>query len=392
MSHASLLEPGDTLLDRHLGSNEAETAAMLATVGHSSLDALVDAAVPAAIRLRRPLDLPSPTGERETLLRLRVIAEKNKVYRSYLGTGYSDTVTPPVILRNIMENPAWYTSYTPYQAEISQGRLEALLNFQTMVTDLTGMEIANASLLDEATAAAEAMGLARAVSPNEASAKFVVSDLCHPQNIEVVRTRAKPLGLEVVVAPLAELAGHLDGAFGLLLQYPATDGTLADYSGLIAKAKAKGVVAVVAADLLALTVLTPPGKFGADVVVGSAQRFGVPPRLRRAARRVLRDAGRVQALDAGPPRRRLEGRAGETRRSASPSRPASSTSAGTRRPATSAPPRPSWRTWRRRTPSTTARPGCAGSPPASTSWRSSSPRGRRRWGTAPAASSSTPSG
>jgi len=250
---------------------------MLEAVGYDSLDALIDAAVPEAIRFRRPLDLPAPTGERATLERLRTIAAKNKIFRSYIGMGYADTITPPVIQRNILENPAWYTSYTPYQAEISQGRLEALLNFQTMIIDLTGMEIANASLLDEATAAAEAMGLAFHARKNEGARKFLVSDRCHRQTIDVIRTRAKPLGIEVETAlPFGLKHAFDESYFGMLLQYPGTDGRLLDYTGLIARAKEKGVIAIVAADLLALTVLTPPGKFGADVVVGSAQRFGVP--------------------------------------------------------------------------------------------------------------------
>ena len=273
----TLLAPSDALLPRHLGSNPAEVGRMLETVGYGSLDELIDAAVPEAIRFRRPLDLPAPTGERETLERLRTIAGKNKIFRSYIGMGYADTITPPVIQRNILENPAWYTSYTPYQAEISQGRLEALLNFQTMIIDLTGMEIANASLLDEATAAAEAMGLAFHARKNEGAKKFIVSNYCHPQTIEVVQTRAKPLGIEVEVVMQGPLRRSLDeSCFGLLLQYPGTHGRLLDYTGLIAKAKEHGILAIVAADLLALTVLTPPGQFGADVVVGSAQRFGVP--------------------------------------------------------------------------------------------------------------------
>ncbi|MDE1171953.1 MAG: aminomethyl-transferring glycine dehydrogenase [Verrucomicrobium sp.] len=267
----------DPLLPRHLGSGQEEVAAMLAAVGQPSLDALADAAVPAAIRLRRPLDLPAPVGEGEALEKLRAIAGKNRVFRSYLGTGYYDCVTPPVILRNILENPAWYTSYTPYQAEISQGRLEALLNFQTMVTDLTGMEIANASLLDEATAAAEAMALAHAVSPNTGAVKFLVAGGCFPQTIEVLRTRAEPLGIEIVVGIDGALHKQFDETFfGLIVQYPRTEGRIWNYSSLFSKAKEKGIVSIVAADLLALTVLMPPGQFGADVVVGSAQRFGVP--------------------------------------------------------------------------------------------------------------------
>jgi glycine dehydrogenase len=275
LSAEALTEPGDWLLPRHLGSNAEEIAAMLEVVGFPSLDALVDAAVPENIRLRRALNLPAPLGERAALDRLRAIAGRNRIFRSYLGMGYSDTVTPPVIQRNILENPAWYTSYTPYQAEISQGRLEALLNFQTLVTDLTGMEIANASLLDEATAAAEGMGLAFHARTNPEARRFLVSDLCHPQTIAVVETRAKPLGIAVTVGDV--FAQPVDGSFfGVLLQYPATDGALLDYTAIAAQAKAAGALVIVAADLLALTVLRPPSEFGADVVVGSAQRFGVP--------------------------------------------------------------------------------------------------------------------
>ncbi|HEY8966353.1 MAG TPA: aminomethyl-transferring glycine dehydrogenase [Candidatus Methylacidiphilales bacterium] len=274
-SKDALAGPSDWLLPRHVGSNAEEVAAMLKVTGHASLEALVDDAVPEKIRLRRPLDLPEALGQQEGLARLRAYSEKNRLFRSYIGEGYYDCVVPPVIQRNVFENPAWYTSYTPYQAEISQGRLEALLNFQTMVADLTGMEIANASLLDEATAAAEAMAMAFHLRKHDAARIFVLSHLAHPQTVEVVRTRAKPLGIAVIVGDV--FGAELDASvFGLLLQYPATDGSLRDYAALAAKAKEAGALVVVATDLLALTVLRPPGAFGADIVLGNSQRFGVP--------------------------------------------------------------------------------------------------------------------
>jgi len=265
----------DPFAPRHLGPGTAEVPAMLAALGQPSLDALIDAAVPASIREREPLRVPAAVGESAALAELRAIAARNEVFRSFIGQGYADTFTPPVIQRAILENPGWYTAYTPYQAEISQGRLEALLNFQTMIGDLTGLEIANASLLDEGTAAAEAMMLCRRVQEG-AGGCFFVSAACHPQTIDVVRTRARPLGIEVVVGDHRAVA--LDGRFfGVLVQYPDTGGTVHDYAEFFARAHAAGALGVVAADLLALTLLRPPGEFGADVAVGSAQRFGVPP-------------------------------------------------------------------------------------------------------------------
>ena len=268
------LAPPDSFPRRHLGPSETETAAMLAQLGHSSLDTLIDAAVPASIRVRRPLRLPAAAGESAALAELRTIARRNKVFRSFIGMGYYDTFTPPVIQRTIFENPGWYTAYTPYQAEISQGRLEALLNFQTMICDLTGLEIANASMLDEGTAAAEAMMLCHRMKEG-AGGVFFVSAACHPQTIEVVRTRARPLGIEIVVGDhrAFQIANQV---FGVLVQYPDTWGSIHDYAGFFAQAHAAGAHCVVAADLLALTLLRAPGEFGADVVVGSAQRFGVP--------------------------------------------------------------------------------------------------------------------
>ncbi len=268
-----LLEPSDTFLRRHLGPSHGEVSEMLATLGHDSLDTLIDAAIPAGIRVKKPLDLPAPQGEHETLRELRDIGKKNRVCHSYLGMGYSDTITPPVIQRNILENPGWYTAYTPYQAEIAQGRLEALVNFQTMITDLTALDIANASLLDEATAAAEAMAMARAQSRKGGA--FFISQRCHPQTIDVVRTRAEPLGVKVIVGDEFSF-DFPEFVFGALLQYPATDGVIHDYAAFVEKVHAQGGLAIVAADILALVLLKPPGEFGADIAIGSTQRFGVP--------------------------------------------------------------------------------------------------------------------
>src|SRR5256714_2769051 len=258
---------------RHIGPNEAETAEMLRAVGFENLDALIDATVPANIRLDRELELPKAKSENEALAELRALSLKNKVARNFIGAGYSDTITPPVIQRNILENPGWYTAYTPYQAELAQGRLEALLNFQNMVTDLTALDIANASLLDEATAAAEAMALCHAVVAGRKT--FFVADNCHPQTIEVVRTRAKPLGIEVKIDNFSRFKFD-SPVFGALVQYPATDGAIYDYTGFVRRAHDAGALVVVAADILALTLLKPPGEFGADVAVGNTQRFGVP--------------------------------------------------------------------------------------------------------------------
>ena len=267
------LEGVEDFAGRHVGPGDADIAEMLAFLGLRSLDDLVDRAVPPAIRSTMP-DMPALGTESAVLDRVRALAARNRVFRSFIGMGFHDCITPPVILRNVLENPAWYTAYTPYQAEISQGRLEALLNFQQMVIDLTGMEIANASLLDEATAAAEAMTLMKRVGRRESDTVFVAAG-CHPQTVAVVRTRAEPLGIEVRVG---DPAVDLDPAavFGVLLQYPATDGTVADFEALAARCHAAGALVAVAADPLALVMLKPPGAWGADVVVGSAQRFGVP--------------------------------------------------------------------------------------------------------------------
>jgi glycine dehydrogenase len=258
---------------RHIGPNDAEVAHMLRDVGFENLDGLIEAAIPKNIRLDRQLNLPEARSESQALAELRAISKKNKVVRSFIGAGYSDCITPPVIQRNILENPGWYTAYTPYQAELAQGRLEALLNFQTMVTDLTGLDIANASLLDEATAAAEAMTLCHAVLPDRNT--FFVADNCHPQTIEVVRTRAKPLDIDVKIDSFSRFKFDKT-VFGALVQYPATDGAIYDYTEFVRQAHEAGALVVVAADILALTLLKPPGEFGADVAIGNTQRFGVP--------------------------------------------------------------------------------------------------------------------
>ena len=265
----------DAFAARHIGPSDEEIKEMLSTLGHDSLDELIDATVPAAIRLRRELDLPIAQSEHEALDSIRALARKNRVNRSFIGLGFHETITPPAIQRNILENPGWYTAYTPYQAEIAQGRLEALLTFQTVVIDLTGLEIANASLLDEATAAAEAMTLAYAARGKAGKEKFFVSALCHPQTIEVVRTRAKVRGIEVIVGN-HETAKLGEDVFGVLVQYPATDGAVYDYRAVAAQAHSSGALVVAAADLLSLTLLTPPGEWGADIAVGNTQRFGVP--------------------------------------------------------------------------------------------------------------------
>ncbi len=263
----------DLFVRRHIGPNAAETATMLKVIGYDSVDALVDAAVPKAIRLSEPLNLPQPVSEFDALRELKSIASQNQVCRSFIGMGYYDTITPPVIQRNVLENPGWYTQYTPYQAEISQGRLEALLNFQTMAAELTGLDIANASMLDEATAAAEAMTMSSRLK--DGRNVYFISETCHPQTIEVVSARAKALGIEAVVGN-AETFAFSDKVFGALVQYPDTFGAIHDYAPFVEKAHAAGAMVTVATDLLALTLIKPPGEFGADIAVGSAQRFGVP--------------------------------------------------------------------------------------------------------------------
>ncbi|HXV77477.1 MAG TPA: aminomethyl-transferring glycine dehydrogenase [Candidatus Polarisedimenticolaceae bacterium] len=275
MKNRSPVDPTDLFAPRHIGSAPDQLQAMLGSLGFDSLDRLSDAIVPDDIRLRRDLRLGPPRSESRALAELRQIARHNEVYRSFIGLGYHGCITPPVIQRNILENPGWYTQYTPYQAEIAQGRLEALLNFQTMVADLTALPMANASLLDEATAAAEAMSLCLAAS--RATAKtFFVADDCHPQTIAVVRTRAGAAGIEVRTGDARQIDFSAGELFAVLVQYPTTDGRVRDYAPLAHAAHEAGALLVVATDLLALTLLRPPGEFGADVAIGSSQRFGVP--------------------------------------------------------------------------------------------------------------------
>jgi glycine dehydrogenase len=278
MGTPEFLNPTDTFIHRHLGPTEADMREMLALLGLQSLQALSDATVPRDIQFGRALDLPPHRGEQAVLQELRGLADENRIYRSFIGAGYYDCITPGVIQRNILENPGWYTQYTPYQAEISQGRLEALVNFQTMVTDLTGLPLANASLLDEATAAAEAMTMCIAIARSDGQERkeFFVSQDCHPQTIAVMRTRAEPLGMTLHVGRTKTIAFDNPRLSGILLQYPTTDGYVGDYRAIVEQAHKAGVLVAVATDLLALTLLRPPGEFGADIAVGSSQRFGVP--------------------------------------------------------------------------------------------------------------------
>ncbi|MCS6832919.1 MAG: glycine dehydrogenase (aminomethyl-transferring), partial [Flammeovirgaceae bacterium] len=268
----------ETFEARHNSSSPEEIREMLKLVKAASLDELIGQTIPEKIRLKKELQLPKPQTEHQFLRNFKKIAAKNKIFKSYIGQGYYDCITPTVILRNILENPGWYTAYTPYQAEIAQGRLEMLLNFQTMVKDLTGMELANASLLDEGTAAAEAMTLLFAAKErNKKNAyKFFVSHTCHPQTIDVLKTRSKPLGIELVIGDYRQLNILDPYLYGVLLQYPDTEGEVVDYTDFIAACREQNVKVAIATDLLALTLLKPPGEMGADVAVGSAQRFGVP--------------------------------------------------------------------------------------------------------------------
>ena len=280
MTRTSLtqLEARDSFIPRHIGPSPAEQAAMLATLGYPSRAALIDAIVPANIRKKSKLELGQffdPMPEQAALGKLKALAAKNKVMKSMIGQGYFNSHTPGVILRNIFENPAWYTAYTPYQPEISQGRLEAILNFQQMITDLTGMGIANSSMLDEGTAAAEAMTLIQRVGKS-ASNVFYVADDVLPQTLEVVQTRAEPIGVEVRTIAAADIGALSEPCFGVLIQYPGVNGDVRDYRAAVEKLHAAGAMVIAAADLLALTLLAPPGDWGCDVVVGNSQRFGVP--------------------------------------------------------------------------------------------------------------------
>ena len=264
---------------RHIGPQAGDVEAMLNKIGASTIDELIDNTIPKNIRLKEPLNISAPLTEFNYLSQLKTIANKNKLFKSYIGMGYYNCIVPPVIQRNVLENPGWYTAYTPYQAEIAQGRLEALLNFQTMVCDLTGLEIANASLLDEATAAAEGMIMfyhnrgREAIKSN--ANKFFVSELCFPQTIDVLKTRALPLNIELVIGN-HENQVFDKSFFGTLLQYPAGNGEVYNYTSLAKQLHEKEIKVAVASDLMALVLLTPPGEWGADVVVGNSQRFGVP--------------------------------------------------------------------------------------------------------------------
>ena len=272
---ADVLARSDSFARRHIGPRTSEVREMLAALGLESLDDLIGQTVPASIRRHEPLGIPDPKGEHELLAELRAMVDANQVFRSYIGQGYHGCITPPPVLRNITENPGWYTQYTPYQAEIAQGRLEALINFQTMVGDLTGLPLSNSSLLDEATAAAEAMTMCRRILRGKRAGFFVAED-CHPQTIEVIRTRAEPLGIAMHTGPLSEVDFASQDLCGVLVQYPTTDGRIEDYRDLVERAHGAGALVVAAVDLLALVMLEAPGSWGADIAVGSTQRFGVP--------------------------------------------------------------------------------------------------------------------
>ncbi|MFM2394944.1 MAG: hypothetical protein RLZZ546_2927, partial [Bacteroidota bacterium] len=265
--------------NRHIGPNEQELYEMLSVIGSPSIDALIEETVPAAIRMDKSLSIPEAQSEHEYLLNLKQIASKNKVFKNYIGQGYYGTITPSVILRNVFHNPGWYTQYTPYQAEIAQGRLESLLNFQTMVADLTGLPIANASLLDEGTAAAEAMAMMEGIRnkkrKNNPAKKFFVDQNVFAQTVDVVYTRANPLGIEVIVGDW-KTADINDEWMGVLIQYPDSIGVIHEYKNFVSRCKEKEIMVTVASDLMSLCVLTPPGEWGADIVVGNSQRFGVP--------------------------------------------------------------------------------------------------------------------
>jgi glycine dehydrogenase len=275
MQASALLGPSDTFVSRHIGPSEDEIQAMLAVVGASSLDALIDQSIPRSIRTQKPLSIGPARGEHELLQELQRMAKKNRVQRSMIGMGYYDCIVPGVVQRNVLENPGWYTQYTPYQAEISQGRMEALVNFQTMIADLTGLPLANASLLDEATAAAEAMSMCVGITGRKKRG-FFVERRTHPQTIEVIRTRAEPIGVTVHVGDVDQIDFAKQDLFGVLVQYPNTEGAILDYAALATKTHDHGALFVCATDLLALVLLEPPGELGADIAIGSAQRFGVP--------------------------------------------------------------------------------------------------------------------
>ena len=345
------LKHSDKFVRRHIGPDGNDAAKMLAQLGFKKLDELIDAAVPKNIRLQKKMNLPAARGEFEALAELENVAGENKVFRSFIGMGYYDCITPAVIQRNVLENPGWFTQYTPYQAEISQGRLEALLNFQTMVSDLTALDIANASMLDEATAAAEAMTMSHRLV--DGRNVFFISENCHPQNIQVVRTRGEALGIEIIVGN-HENFQFSEKVFGALVQYPDTFGAIHDFSGFAEKAHDAGALLTVATDLLALTLIQPPGEFGADIAVGSAQRFGVPlgygGRTRRFLPRAINSNVSCPAASSAFQRIRAA-----NPRCASRSAHASSTFAAKKRQVTFAPRRRCSQTWRHSTPVITVR-------------------------------------
>ena len=307
------LEHPDTFVRRHVAPDDRDIAEMLRVTGKSSLDELIEQTIPSTIRLRRPLALPAALSERDLLDKLSEIANKNEIWRSFLGMGYSDCITPPVIQRNVLENPGWYTQYTPYQAEISQGRLEALLNFQTMVSDLTALEIANASLLDEASAAAEAMHMMESSSSADDRHAIFLSDGCHPQTIEVLRTRAAAHGIEVIVGDAARAFDSDHKLFGVILQYPRTDGALDDWRALIARAHASGVMVAMACDLLALALIVPPGRARRGHRLRERAALRRAARIRRPARGVLRVQGGARSQAPRAHHRRQRRRAGRPR-------------------------------------------------------------------------------
>ena len=291
MATPEFLNPTDTFIHRHLGPTEADVREMLALLGLQSLQTLTDSTVPRDIQFGRALDIPLHRGEQEVLQELRGLAEENRIYRSYLGMGYYDCITPGVIQRNILENPGWYTQYTPYQAEIAQGRLEALVNFQTMVADLTGLPLANASLLDEATAAAEAMAMCLAIArgAGQERKEFFVSEDCHPQTIAVLKTRAEPLDVTLHVGRTQTIEFSNERLSGILLQYPATDGYVGDYQALVEQAHKAGTLVVVATDLLALTLLRPPGRIRRRYSGGFQPTVRCADGIWRSSRRVSLD-------------------------------------------------------------------------------------------------------
>ncbi len=323
----SLIEP-DEFTRRHIGPSPADVDVMLQVLGAESVDALLAQTMPTSIRTEAPLALGGGVSEADALARLRQIAGRNRRVTSLIGMGYTGTVTPPVIARNVLENPAWYTAYTPYQPEISQGRLEALLNFQTLITELTGLDVTNASLLDEATAAAEAMTMARRQSKSSSN-RFVVHHDTHPQTIAVLRTRAEPVGIDLVIGDV-DAIGAGDGLFGALFSLPMSSGSVQDWTAAIAQVHELDGIAVVATDPLACLLTVPPGQMGADIAVGSAQRFGVPMGFGGPHAGFLAARERARALDAGPHRRRERRHRGPPGRSGSHCRPVSSTSVARR--------------------------------------------------------------